>query len=296
MAIKVIYHSNCADGSTAAAVVCSALRFNPDDYYGKGAIELIPAQYGDAPPEFSEDDFVYIVDFSYSKEILQSIQDKVQFLRVFDHHKTAQENCAGLPFCTFDMNHSGAMLVYKYLETKLHGTEARTVCEYVEDRDLWRWQLPDTREFSAGFRELIEDIDAIELLMECNTGIEIEDVIERGVQILKVQDELATSMAEKAILRDIMVEGRVYPAAITLAPVLQSEVGEKLYTQDPSRVALCIMQTSDGMLRCSLRSNQNGGPNVREIAQAFGGGGHDHAAGFSVGSFAEFNRLLGVEL
>lgn len=49
---------------------------------------------------------------------------------------------------------------------------------------------------------------------------------------------------------------------------------------DGARVAACYWDTPEGRV-FSLRSTDTG-PDVSEIAKAYGGGGHAHAAGFRV--------------
>lgn len=138
-----IYHDQCADGFCAAWLVRLAL--------GEASVEFLPAQYGDAPPEVAGR-HVLIVDFSYPAEVLVAMSKRASSIRVLDHHKTAEEACRGLPFCTFDLEKSGARLTSEYLEksTGQHTLLYRQwLVDYTEDRDLWRWQLQESREVNA---------------------------------------------------------------------------------------------------------------------------------------------------
>ena len=73
-------------------------------------------QYGQDFPDFpfSKEDEVYIVDFSYSREVLESVNQHVGKLQVIDHHDTAMEQLQGLPYALFDMSKSGAELSWEY--------------------------------------------------------------------------------------------------------------------------------------------------------------------------------------
>ena len=74
-----IYHANCMDGFTAAWVVARKVP----------GIELVPASYGDAPPDVLGKT-VLIVDFSYAKAVLETMAGDARLVVVLDHHKTAE--------------------------------------------------------------------------------------------------------------------------------------------------------------------------------------------------------------
>jgi len=132
-----LYHANCADGFAAALAVWMKYK---DSY------EYIPVQYGNpAPPVDGRD--VLIVDFSYPRKELLQLKEAAKSLLVIDHHKTAEKELAGLDFCIFDMNKSGAVLTYQYISPD---QEIPKLFLYIQDRDLWKWELPSSREVSAG--------------------------------------------------------------------------------------------------------------------------------------------------
>jgi hypothetical protein len=133
--MKVIYHHNCIDGFTAAWCAWKV--------YGDSAT-YIPAQYNEPAPDVTGDD-VLIVDFSYARSTLLAMRESAKSLRVLDHHKTAEEDLRGLDFCLFDMNRSGAGIAWDELKTG----ERPPLVAYVEDRDLWRFALPDSKIINA---------------------------------------------------------------------------------------------------------------------------------------------------
>lgn len=98
---------------------------------------------------------------------------------VLDHHKTALE-MLGLGMSTsgnvtkvIDMERSGATIAYDYFKEKLSGGDinsskdgvlgeyqrVRRLFEYIEDGDLWRWHLPDSKAFSSGLKDLNLEFD-----------------------------------------------------------------------------------------------------------------------------------------
>ena len=78
---------------------------------------------------------------------------------ILDHHKTAEAALAkwtkpfnftppelGEIICHFDQNLSGAGLAWKYF---FPTDPVPRMVEHVQDRDLWRFELPGTREICA---------------------------------------------------------------------------------------------------------------------------------------------------
>ncbi len=74
-----IYHKNCSDGFGAALAVKQYCDLNNFD------CEFIAAQHGDEAPDVSNK-HVFIVDFSYSREVILKLEQAAQSLLVIDHH------------------------------------------------------------------------------------------------------------------------------------------------------------------------------------------------------------------
>lgn len=90
---------------------------------------------------------------------------------VLDHHKTALEMMSGDAwdnkdnvFKVLDMERSGATIAYDYFKEKLGGNaeleRMRRMFEYIEDGDLWRWNLPNSKAFSSGLKDTNIEFDA----------------------------------------------------------------------------------------------------------------------------------------
>src|SRR5271156_4755511 len=103
----VIYHGNCQDGFCAAWAcwVC-----HPE-------WEFYPAKHGDAPPDVAGR-IVYMLDFSYKKDVIMAMAKVAEEIIILDHHKTAEAELCNLwklntqrnnVFVNFNMNKSGAM-------------------------------------------------------------------------------------------------------------------------------------------------------------------------------------------
>jgi nanoRNase/pAp phosphatase (c-di-AMP/oligoRNAs hydrolase) len=255
----VIYHGNCYDGFTSAWV---ARKHSPDATF-------IPAQYGDTPPDVAGKR-VLIVDFSYPRAQLLELHEVATYLFVLDHHKTAQADLEGLSFCVFDMERSGASLAWDTLFPR----EMRPpLVSMIEDRDLWRFDIPDSKAYHAALTSVpmtFENWDAV-------ARLPVLDVVRNGQAILSFTLLVAGKFAARA--RAVMLSD-VEVWAVNVPVEFVSETAEVLKDREPHRPILGFSWDGErGNWYCSLRSRDDG-PDVSAIAKRFGGGGHMHAAGF----------------
>ena len=140
----VLYHAHCRDGFGAAYAAWKRL--------GDKAT-YIPCKYGDPPPGVSGKN-VIILDFSYPREIVEKMYEEANSLIILDHHKSAMEDLCDLDFAWFSEDHSGAFLAWHFFHP---GEDVPKFISYIEDRDLWKWKLPYSREFSAAFETVPYD-------------------------------------------------------------------------------------------------------------------------------------------
>ena len=105
----IIYHANCLDGFGAAfaAHACFSSQNIEAEYFA--------ASHGDEPPPCDGRE-VYIVDFSYKRNVLKRICEAARKVTILYHHITAQHELEGLErdhpnrTVVFDMDKSGAVL------------------------------------------------------------------------------------------------------------------------------------------------------------------------------------------
>jgi len=257
----VIYHANCIDGYTAAWAAWLK--------YGDVGTEYVAASYGDTAPTVEGRD-VLVVDFSYPREVMLGMREVASSLLVLDHHKTAQAALEGLPFAKFDMNRSGAGMTWD----ELHTSERPWLVDYVEDRDLWRWALRDSKEVNAWIGAVRRDEFASWTTLN---GEGLQAARARGEAVLTFVDRYVSEMVEQARLVDF--EGHRIP--IVNAPYINiSELVGKLAESAP--FALGWFHRADGLYAYSLRSRGAEGVDVSEIAKKYGGGGHRNSAGFAL--------------
>lgn len=264
--MKIIYHASCTDGFTAAWVAWLK--------YGDSA-EYIAANYGDEPPEALGED-VLILDFSYPRRHLEYMAGVAESIRVIDHHKTAEAELAGLSFCTFDMGRSGAGLAWDVL---MPDAPRPALVGYVEDRDLWRWALPNSREVSAWLSSWKPEFKK---WSELSTQLEIEPgyPVGEGAAILRALNGYVAGMAGKYSWATIGGHG---VPIINTTHAISELVGElSLLAKETgdAKFAAGWFQKQDGKFVYSLRSR--GDFDVSEVAKQYGGGGHKNAAGFTL--------------
>jgi len=155
-----IHHSPCADGFGSAWVVN---RFCKEHLI---PVEFHPGVYQNPPPDVT-DRHVLLVDFSYKMDVLAEMHYQSRSLLVLDHHKTAKDDLSTLllapplaemvevwadehrhysAHALFDMNRSGAGITWDYFYP---GKTRPRLIDHIEDRDLWKFALPGTREINA---------------------------------------------------------------------------------------------------------------------------------------------------
>lgn len=293
--IICIYHANCADGFTAAWCVRNAL--------GESNVTFTPASYDDAPPDVAGAD-VIIVDFSYKRPVLMEMSNSARSILILDHHKSAQQELAGLrtpttgwaqfqqqltaeidhgfepnwPRAEFDMTRSGAQMAWDFFNDGA-GKYRPDLVDYVADRDLWKWELPFSRQASAVIateQMSFDTWDALCLRLENPfANSDFRAVVSDGTAILRYQHKLAQQIIATTT-REMTIGGHRVPVAN--APyALASDIAGELAQGKP--FAATYTDTPEGR-KFSLRS-RTGGLDVSEIARSYGGGGHRNAAGFT---------------
>lgn len=255
-----IYHHGCTDGFAAAWAVRK---------YFNGQVDMHPGIYGEAPPDVTDRE-VIIVDFSYPRDVMLTLIEQARRVLVIDHHKTAQQNLFDLPakaIAIFNMDKSGAMLTW---ETFFTGEMPPLLFDHIQDRDLWHFKLPMTREIVAAIYSYPMEFETWDALMQ-RPILELEH--EGRALVRKQRADVAAIL--NSTTRYITLAGVVIPAA-NVPWMYASDVGGELAKGQP--FAATYYDDDEGR-RWSLRSAPDGA-DVSVIAEAFGGGGHKHAAGF----------------
>jgi oligoribonuclease NrnB/cAMP/cGMP phosphodiesterase (DHH superfamily) len=258
-----IYHAECVDGAASAAVVRHRY---PD-------AGLYATRHGDSAPTDLQGKRVFIVDFGFDAQTMNAIKEQSAELHWFDHHKTALPTSEELGCGIIDLNESGATLTWKQLYP---GKAVPRILQYVRDKDIWVWELPDSREVSHAIRETEGILDPASAtwshLLEGISDSEWKELIERGRRSRRTLQE----KFEKAARKGFEVELKGHRTLAVNWTDDASEIGEHIYRDLGYPVALMFSYNGQEWT-FSLRSAT---VDVADIAIQFDGGGHAGAAGF----------------
>lgn len=197
-----------------------------------------------------------------------------------------------LPFenAVFNMDKSGAMLSWEFFHP---GVCAPRLIEHLQDRDLWRFELPDTKRVQAWLDKEKMDFEkwteAAETLDHKHGDEGLERFLSDADVVLRYAQSLHRRLAKHAhpaTLRTPLGELRV---KMMNTCYFQSDICHEILDGivedpegDPNMVAMAwFYDEKTQAFRCSLRSHDDR-PAVDVHAKAFGGGGHRNAAGFEV--------------
>ena len=232
-----------------------------------------PASSAQLPPEMDPEGVVYILDFSYNLETTTKLwQFHGGRVTLLNHHKSAMEELQGqLPGCYFDMNRSTAAIAWGYFKPL---ERIPDLLAYVQDRDLLRWELPDSRAVNAA-------IEAAPMDFEVWSKLEIEGLRTQGEIVVDLNNRRIEELLKSSCLG---ADRRLHRAG---GGGGQARVGDRraaLGTPSSSAVRRGVPPRRRPrrieVTRYSLHSG--GRSDVADIAREQGSGGHAAAAGFSI--------------
>lgn len=305
MKTLVLFHKNCPDGYGALSGVAykygvEKLLYDEDGdilYTKDESFIAIPINHGE---DFTRirDVLSHYIAFSfiiYSVDIfLPGLYEVMrEFLNVkkvilIDHHKTTEEflKRGVLPShlrdkleVHLDQNHSAAALVWKVLNGSVP-----EVIKYIEDRDIWKWELPDSKyiltALDAKIFNVLKPNAIVESLLKYVQNFPKEELAKEGKSMIKYKESVIKLLLGNHLHYIVLPSGHKLLAINS--PTFQSDIGNEIAKLSPDGVGCVytISPSEEGVfIKCSIRSI-NG--KARKIAEANGGGGHDNAAGCRV--------------
>ncbi len=290
----VIYHGpSCPDG--ICAYYC-ANKYLDKNHQG------ISCKAGEIPEGNFRNKRILVVALCPPLKFIQTTCKIAKKITILDHHKTAfdmyQENTEELNKINnleldIDMEKSGCQIAWDYF---FPDKSRPWFIDYVADRDLWAWKLPNSKEINIALYEndyfnirnlnkLDELLHESELVME-NKKKELE---REGKIITKTQKkelDYGVSNAYEAVFK---VESKLYNVwlAGNISPMLRSELGNILVNktfEDGSKPDFAVVWMYEPGVNewwISLRGNDES-PDLSVICKKLGGGGHRNAAGFTI--------------
>lgn len=262
----LIYHKNCPDGYGSRWVF--------EKKYGED-MSYLPMSHGEVPPDLSEKE-VWIADFSFPRDLLLDIKSKAKSLTLIDHHLSAERNLKDLDFCHIDMSHCGSVLSWYYCNGI--NSSVPLLLQYIEDQDLWKWQMPFAKEIVAvidSYDYSLRHWNEIQKRLEDSVGF--SSLLNEGSALLRYRDKkISEIMAKKHKIKlgDIILWS-------CNSSIYQSQICDILMEVSSEEISSCYyFDGSDYIF--SLRSKKEVGPDVSLIAGRYGGGGHKNASGMKV--------------
>ncbi len=277
----VIFHSNCLDGFGSA--YSAYVYFNISK---KIEAEFLPASHVDVPPDVT-DRTVYLLDYVYKRKFMEQVCQQAEKVVVLDHHITGLNDLAGLDQefsnleLNFDMDRSGAMMAWEYF----HKEPAPKLIACVQDRDLWRWEIPESLDLNTGLMSHRFSFDAWHEWAHNEHAF--QRLMDEGNAINRFRNKMAEQNKRAAIMGNIA--GFEVPIVNCPRAIVSELVGE---LAEGKPFAAGYQDLADRR-SWSLRSTDEG-EDVAKIAELFGGGGHRNAAGFST-SFCD-SRFVDLKL
>lgn len=175
------------------------------------------------------------------------------------------------------------MLAWKFFHP---GKEAPRLIKFIEDRDLWRWELPYSKEFSAAFDMVPFDFEEFDKYLDDSA---IDNAQERGGYILAYSKTVISKIAKHAVARKLFKKN----VLVVNSSHWMSEIGAALSPK--CDYAVIWYHDHDTMqTKVSLRAHHDDS-DVSEVAKKFGGGGHRLAAGFNLPPNVSIETIFDME-
>lgn len=277
--VVAIYHQNCKDGTTAAAIFLQAIPH----------IALFPLSHGYTKDDLATiiehltpDTTLYIVDFSLSHDDLVAVAEHAKEVIILDHHISAKEDLEKAAMeskkitYTFDNNRSGASLAWLHL----HPDESLPeLVQLVEYSDTGNWHKDERTKYTNAY--ITPKVNQPEAMVPA-LSLPFEDIITKAEEMDELIRYLIDSYVEKTEpITLTMGEHTVIGYNMGLSTqILKSSIGSILARKHNQTVA--IFRITGDNVRIAFRGIDEAEPSAQDLAELHGGGGHRNAAGASM--------------
>lgn len=189
-----------------------------------------------------------------------------------------------------DLEKSGAGITWDFF----HDEPRPSLIDYIEDFDLWRWELPEgsaihTYLSQFNWKNNKTIIETFEKISTFSPG----QLAALGTPLVEFRDSLvAKNLTNVGRAKVKISRSEQYDVPILNTNNFISETGAKMAVDEPFAILWYV--SKNGNVCVSFRSNENGGVDVQDIAQKIGekGGGHKHAAGTRFINLERFQRIV----
>lgn len=315
----VLYHKHCTDGFFSAYVLWlkygSDALYIPVNYKPIQDMEPLEAleyifndktngyleKYGNTAYKASDvnkdnykDVDLIVVDYSFPVEHFNLHVKLFKSVLVLDHHESAiRDYSEFFPYETNDKNwktitvgntakvilsehESGAKLCHLYYYPE-HSVPY--YIELVSDRDLWKFNYPETRIFYYGIK-----------FLNCNNFNEMSDIVNNQYEYVLTSGRIYEKDVAERIenvrnsgtkLIKVLINDKEYDCGIVNSYLdIASDLCSTIMDKEKCSLSIAYTIKKDNKVTCSLRSIKE--IDSLPISSKFGGGGHKNASGFTI--------------
>lgn len=289
----VFYHENCIDGLMAVSIWYHHFPFGT----------FKPVQYRKTPKLEEQYSSVVFLDFVPPADWVKENQESIGHLTIFDHHKTAVDDIAKIKELfapdalrvVFDMSRSGGAITWDELE----GKSRPELVQVAADFDLGL-SLDEKEGFVDIFAQYLEGEDEHRFTgfyryLTISDPLKLKREYENCAMVTTLRDQkirwFESRMKYHRVTLEWMEGKPEVDIAFTTCPhyLISSFAKWALLHNDKIRFVVGVT-LSDRSLGFSFRGRQ-GESYCRQVAERFGGGGHDSAAGGFLNEAVGFSRL-----
>lgn len=301
----IIYHGPCSDG--VSALWCANHYLSDIGHQ----FESIQCRAGSDPEGDFTDKRILFVDLCPSFKFITEKCKIVKKLTILDHHKSAidmyHENASVLESIDnleieMDPDRAGCQITWDYF---FNDKSRPWFIDYVGDRDLWRWTLPNSKEINAAlFENNLIDPSNPNKLTDLITDSETkkQNLLTQGKIILQLQKRELDIGVSKALIAEFKHKDKTYKIWLggNISMSLRSELGNLLVNKKfsdgttPDFAAIWVYDPKSNEWWISFRGGNNS-PDLSVIARELDGGGHVRSSGISLSggkTLLDFFKIL----
>jgi len=294
MPYLIVYHKNCSDGIMAAWIAKKSL-------HDKVNLQGMLAGHNiiiDNPSQYTK---IYFVDCCPLKEDFEKLNNVI----IIDHHISNYILYHDYEHFHYNENLSGCQLVYVYFDCANNPNlkNFEWFINYIADRDLWTFNLPNSRQICAGlYVSKLITFHNLELLYKCLNGETIElsktmikfnlniynlDILKNQILLIGISTEEATKkIIDDAVYHSVLQKFCGYNVWVSDSYHKRSEVGEALCNKridgnlpDFALIYKYDLKTKEWWI--SLRALPESPLDLTVVLKKFNVGGHAKACGFT---------------
>lgn len=276
--MKIYYH-NDLDGLTSAAIFNLYVSEHNKDKVEK--LVYIPYNYGDKIVKPKKDEYIWLLDCSFTEKEMSGILKYTKNVSIIDHHKTTKfkSYLLNMKVCYVNTDCAACELTWKYF----FDTELPLFVRNVADWDMWRFKEKNTEEIqliaSSRYKDPRDERLKVLLTEELVAWETIYDeLVHSGIIIKEFVKQKTYGTIKKLGFDSIIKWKEKNKFKSTNCFVVNANTGfSHKYLKDFADIVV-IMQYNGENWIYSIYSETI---DVSKIAQYYGGGGHKGAAGFT---------------